>query len=75
MKIGLCKEIKANEGRVAMTPGNVAELINEGHELYFEKDCGILSGFSNEEYANAGATRVRKYARQSDRKLYRREHA
>jgi alanine dehydrogenase len=58
MKIGLCKEIKTNEGRVAMTPGNVAELVQLGHDVYFEKDCGILSGFSNSEYEKAGATRV-----------------
>ena len=55
MKVGCVKEIKNNEFRVGMTPDNVNAYVAAGHEVYVEKDAGAGSGFSTEEYAQAGA--------------------
>lgn len=55
MIIGLPKEIKNNENRVALTPSGVHTLVVNGHVVYVEKDAGINSGFSNESYVTAGA--------------------
>lgn len=55
MKIGIPKEIKAQENRVSIIPSGVKILIDAGHEVYIEKAAGIGSGFSDEEYINAGA--------------------
>ncbi len=54
MIIGLPKEIKKNEYRVAATPSAVAALVRKGHTVLFEADCGVGSGFANEEYIAAG---------------------
>lgn len=54
MIIGLPKEIKKNEYRVAATPSAVAALVRKGHTVLFEADCGVGSGFTNEEYIAAG---------------------
>jgi alanine dehydrogenase len=56
MKIGVPKEIKTNENRVALTPGGVIELTKRGHEVKVETNAGIGSGFSDEEYISAGAS-------------------
>ena len=45
MIIGLPKEIKKNEYRVAATPSAVAALVRKGHTVLFEADCGVGSGF------------------------------
>lgn len=58
MIIGLPKEIKNNEFRVGLTPGNVSDYIQSGHAVLVEKGAGIGSGYSDEEYAQAGATLV-----------------
>ncbi|EMR06196.1 Alanine dehydrogenase [Bhargavaea cecembensis DSE10] len=58
MKIGVPKEIKNNENRVAMTPAGVATLSTAGHEVIIEKGAGLGSGFTDEEYANEGAVIV-----------------
>lgn len=55
MKIACVKEIKNNEFRVGMTPDNVAEYVAAGHEVYIEKGAGEGSGFTDYEYAAAGA--------------------
>ncbi len=55
MKIGIPKEIKPFEGRVALLPGHVAELVGDGHGVGVEKDAGKLSGADNRAYAGAGA--------------------
>jgi alanine dehydrogenase len=55
MFIGVPKEIKNNENRVALTPAGVITLINAGHTVLVEKDAGIGSGFVNDDYAKAGA--------------------
>jgi alanine dehydrogenase len=54
MKIGLPKEIKDNEYRVGLTPAGVNALTNAGHEVYVQKTAGEGSGFSDEQYVNAG---------------------
>ncbi|MDD7769840.1 alanine dehydrogenase [Suipraeoptans intestinalis] len=55
MKVGCVKEIKNNEFRVGMTPDNVKSYVNAGHEVLIEKGAGIGSGFTDDEYAAAGA--------------------
>jgi alanine dehydrogenase len=56
MQIGVPKEIKSAEKRVAMTPSGVRALVGHGHKVLVEKDAGLGSGFRNEEYIQAGAT-------------------
>lgn len=56
MIIGVPKEIKNNENRVALTPAGVSEFIKNGHQVYVQKTAGNGSGFSDEEYTEAGAT-------------------
>ena len=58
MIIGLPKEIKKNEYRVAATPAAVAALIRKGNSVLFEHDCGLGSGFPDTEYLAAGAEMV-----------------
>lgn len=60
MLIGVPKEIKNNENRVAITPAGVASFINADHQVLIEKNAGVGSGFSNEDYIAAGATIVEK---------------
>jgi len=55
MKIGVPKEIKNKENRVAMTPAAARSLIQDGHRVLVEVDAGLGSGFSNTEYEQAGA--------------------
>ena len=54
MRIGIPKEIKNNENRVAITPAGAMNLINEGHEVFIEKNAGERSGFSNQQYEEVG---------------------
>ncbi len=58
MIIGTVKEIKPQERRVGLTPVGVRSLIREGHKVLVEMGAGVGSGFSDEEYRNAGATLV-----------------
>ena len=62
MKIGIPKEIKNNENRVAITPAGVDAFVKAGHQVLIETDAGIGSGFTNEDYAAAGAKMVRRAA-------------
>ena len=55
MIIGVPKEIKTNENRVAVTPAGVAELKKHGHRVCVQATAGEGSGFSDEEYVRAGA--------------------
>ncbi|MDO5755802.1 MAG: alanine dehydrogenase [Tissierellia bacterium] len=55
MKIGIVKECKEQEYRVAATASNVFGLTASGHEVYVEEDAGIHAGISNEDYEVAGA--------------------
>lgn len=56
MKIAVLKETRLNETRVALTPQVAKQYISQGHEVWVETDAGITSFFSNEAYAEAGAT-------------------
>ncbi|WP_103129836.1 alanine dehydrogenase [Deinococcus aerius] len=55
MKIGLPKEIKVKENRVALTPGGVGTLVRRGHSVVVEEGAGLGSGISDHEYVAAGA--------------------
>ncbi len=55
MIIGVPKEIKNNENRVAATPSGVAELTKRNHTVYVQSTAGEGSGFSDEDYTKAGA--------------------
>lgn len=56
MKIGIPKEIKPLEGRVALTPDACATLVHAGHAVFVEQGAGTLSGFGDDAYRAAGAT-------------------
>lgn len=58
MRIGVPKEIKNNENRVAMTPAGVVTLKTAGHEVHIETGAGLGSGFFDEDYQEAGAVIV-----------------
>lgn len=60
MIVGVPKEIKNNENRVAITPAGVMQFINAGHRVLVEKDAGVGSGFTDEDYLHAGAEIVIK---------------
>jgi alanine dehydrogenase len=55
MIIGVPKEIKSDENRVALTPAGAMELSRRGHTVYVESTAGVGSGFEDEEYMHAGA--------------------
>lgn len=55
MIIGVPKEIKNNENRIAMTPGGVLALVKAGHKVLVEKSAGEGSGISDQEFVDAGA--------------------
>ncbi|WP_043933234.1 alanine dehydrogenase [Bacillus sp. EB01] len=55
MIIGVPKEIKNNENRVALTPAGVLTLVQAGHKVLIEKEAGVGSGFTDEDYIQAGA--------------------
>ncbi|MFP4476485.1 MAG: alanine dehydrogenase [Desulfatibacillaceae bacterium] len=55
MIVGILKEIKAEENRVAMTPAGVEILVRNGHEVLVERDAGVGSGYPDERYERAGA--------------------
>lgn len=55
MRIAVPREVKDSEGRVALTPGGVQELVGAGHEVIVEHDAGSGSAFPDDEYAAAGA--------------------
>ncbi len=58
MKIGVPKEIKNKEARVAITPDGVTKLVQSGNTVVIEENAGIDSGFTNEQYKKAGAILV-----------------
>lgn len=55
MKIGIPREIKNHEYRVAITPAGVHELVTRGHEVIIETEAGAGSSFSDTDYKAAGA--------------------
>ncbi len=54
-KVGVPKEIKDHEYRVALTLAGVNALLAEGHSVYVEKNAGVGSGITDDEYKAAGA--------------------
>ena len=50
MKVGVLKEIKTKENRVAMTPAGVEQMVVHGHTVMVETTAGEGSGFSDEAY-------------------------
>jgi len=55
MIIGVPKEIKNNENRVAVTPAGVREMVAQGHKVYVQASAGLGSGFSDDDYRASGA--------------------
>ena len=55
MKIGVPKEIKNNEFRVALTPNSVQILVDQSHDVYVQASAGSGIGFTDEDYINSGA--------------------
>jgi len=54
MKIGVPKEIKPQEGRVALIPEAAAQLVFQGHEVSIQSQAGVISGYSDDDYLNLG---------------------
>ena len=55
MRIGIPKEVKVREGRVALIPPAVGELVRQGHEACIQSGAGIASGYPDEDYLRVGA--------------------
>jgi len=60
MKIGILKEQKSGENRVAIVPSTISALSKKGYDFFVESDAGLLSNYSNEDYTSAGAKIVEK---------------
>ncbi len=60
MIIGVPKEIKNNENRIALTPAGVTQFVAFGHRVLIEDQAGVGSGFDNEDYKQAGAEIIDK---------------
>ena len=58
MQIGIPREIKPLEGRVALIPAAAGELVTAGHEVYIEQGAGISSGYADNDYRDVGVTVV-----------------
>jgi alanine dehydrogenase len=58
MKIGIPKEIKNLEGRVALTPAGARSLVETGHTVWVQQDAGAGSGFADQDYLDVGAAIV-----------------
>jgi len=56
VKVGIPRELKVHEYRVAITPAGVLELVRAGHEVFIERDAGVGSSIPDEDYVAAGAT-------------------
>ena len=56
MRVGIPREVKNHEYRVAITPSGVRELVAHGHEVFVEKDAGVGSSITDDEFVAAGAS-------------------
>ena len=56
MKVGIPREVKNHEYRVAITPAGVHEFVRDGHEVFVEAGAGVGSSITDDEFAAAGAT-------------------
>ncbi len=64
MKIGVPKEIKNNEFRVALTPASVQILVDQSHDVYVQASAGNGVGFTDEEYMDSRCCYL-KYSKRS----------
>ena len=55
MKVGVPREVKNNEYRVAITPAGVNELVHNGHDVFIEHDAGVGSAIGDQDFVTAGA--------------------
>lgn len=55
MIVGVPREIKTHEYRVSLTPVGADELVRRGHTVLIERDAGLGSGITDDEYAKVGA--------------------
>ncbi|MHB1951267.1 MAG: alanine dehydrogenase [Acidiferrobacteraceae bacterium] len=55
MRIGIPREVKPMEGRIALIPSAVSQLVRAGHEVCVERDAGRAAGYADEDYRRAGA--------------------
>ncbi|WP_406328880.1 alanine dehydrogenase [Streptomyces sp. NBC_00203] len=55
VKVGIPREVKNNEFRVAITPAGVHELVRHGHQVFIEQNAGVGSSITDGEYVSAGA--------------------
>src|SRR5215469_17802538 len=62
MIIGVPKEIKEQEYRVALLPSAAYQLVKRGHQVLVECNAGVGAGYPDADYANAGATMVDNHA-------------
>jgi alanine dehydrogenase len=89
MRIGIPRELKALEGRVGLIPAAAAELVRHGHPVFIEKNAGVKSGYSDENFRSVGVqvldTAAEVYGKaemiikvkepiEADLKLLRKEH-
>ena len=58
MRVGVPKEIKPDEYRVGMMPVGAVQLVRAGHQVFVETQAGVSSGFTDDDYRNAGANVV-----------------
>lgn len=58
MRIGIPKEVRAHEGRVALIPEHCRQLVEAGHEVFIEGGAGSVSGYSDGAYQKAGVRLV-----------------
>ena len=56
MRIGVPKEIKPREGRVALIPAACAQLVQHGHEVFVQSQAGVMSGYPDADYQSAGVS-------------------
>ena len=59
MRVGIPREVKDHEYRVAITPAGVKELVDHGHAVSVEQDAGVGSSITDDEYVAAGAKIIR----------------
>ncbi len=67
MIVGVPKEVKDRENRVSTTPAGVHEFVARGHQVIVERNAGTGSGFSDQEYASAGAELINDHKTVFDR--------
>jgi alanine dehydrogenase len=58
MLVGVPKEIKVHESRVAITPEGVSEFVHAGHTVLIQQSAGVASAITDEDFIRAGATIV-----------------